>query len=98
MWPFGKQEKTMSGFKIELGSKVRCKITGFLGVAHGRSEWLHGCRTYMVKPIELKDGKPQESVGFDEDALEVLDQAKPHEMKTTGGPGDTPASPAGVSR
>lgn len=87
-----------NGFKIELGSKVRCKITEFEGVVCGRTEWLHGCRTYAVKPKELKDGKPQENVGFDEDALEVIDQAAPHEMKRTGGPGDKPAVKSGVSR
>lgn len=82
----------MSGFKFELGSKVKCKITQFEGAVVGRSEWLHGCLTYSVKPLELKDGKPQESVGFDEGMLELVVQAEPHKMKSTGGPAQNPAS------
>jgi hypothetical protein len=88
----------MSGFKFELGSKVKCQVTGFVGAVVGRSEWLHGCLTYSVKPLELKDGKPQEAVGFDEGMLEIAEQAEPHKMKKTGGPGDVPVSPSGVSR
>ena len=79
-------------FKYELGSKVKCRVTGFTGVVVGRSEWLHGCLTYSVKPMDLKDGKPQDSVGFDEGMLDVVVQAPPHEPIKTGGPAATPAT------
>lgn len=85
-------------FKIELGSQVRCKITGFCGVVVGRYEYLHGCRRYGVQTKELKDGKPQDSVGFDEDALEVIEQAEPHKVKDTGGPQPEPQRRAEPTR
>lgn len=59
-------------YKFTLGSEVRCTITGYKGVIIGRSQWLHGCNTYQVKSKELKDGKPMESVAFDEAALELV--------------------------
>lgn len=74
-------------FKFTLGSEVRCNITGYTGVIIGRSQWLHGCNTYSVKSKELKDGKPMDSVAFDEAALEPV--VKVPERKTApknGGP------------
>ena len=73
-------------FRFELGSKVRDRVTGFEGIVTGRYEFLYGCRRYGVQSRELKDGKPIDSVGFDEDALEVVVAAEPHVMKETGGP------------
>jgi hypothetical protein len=45
-----------------------------------------------VQPQVLKDHKPIDSSAFDEDALEVLEQAVPHKVKDTGGPESDPAS------
>lgn len=78
-------------FKIELGSKVRDRVTGLEGIVVGRHEYLYGCRRYSVQPVELKDGKPVEGTSFDEDALEVLIEAPPHEVKDTGGPQREPS-------
>lgn len=75
-------------FKIELGSKVRCKITGFTGIVGGRYEYLWGCVQYGVRSQKLdKDGQPGQLQQFDEDQLEVI--AKPPAKLTrrdTGGP------------
>lgn len=76
----------MSGFKIELGSKARDRVTGVTGTVIARSEWLYGCRRYVLQPTELKDGRPVDTCHFDEDALEVIEQAAPHVVKPTGGP------------
>ncbi len=92
-----KKEKTMS-FKIELGSIVKDKISGYSGIVHGRTEWLYGCRRYTVQSREMKDGKPVEALGFDEDALEVVTQAEPHKVKDTGGPQNEPSRAATVRR
>lgn len=78
-------------FKIELGSVVRDRVTRLEGVVFGRHEYLYGCRRYTVQPVELKDGKPVDATSFDEDALEVLAAAPPHEVNDTGGPQREPA-------
>lgn len=79
-------------FKIELGSKVKDKVTGFKGIVSGRYEYLYGCCRYSVQPEELtKEGKVADALSFDEDALEILTQAKPHVMKKTGGPQRDPS-------
>lgn len=89
--------KPMS-FKIELGSKVRSKLNGYTGIVAGRTEWLYGCRRYNVQAQELKDGKPVDMIGADEDELEVLDQAEPHAVKSTGGPQREPSRPRDATR
>ena len=74
-------------FKIELGSEVEDKITGFKGVVIGRTEWRYGCVAYMVAPKKLtKEGKRQEADFFDEDRLTVTKPVAAHKMRETGGP------------
>lgn len=74
-------------FKFTLGSEVKCTITGYKGVVIGRTQWLHGCNTYMVKSKGLKDGKPMDSVAFDEAALELVKPVKERtETPKNGGP------------
>ena len=52
--------------EVELGSKVKDKITGFKGVAVARCVYLNGCVQFEVEPLELKDGVPQKSFWLDE--------------------------------
>lgn len=59
---------------IKLGSKVRCKITGFEGIAITRTEWLNGCVGICVKPLGLFEGKPIEPVTYDEFELEEVQE------------------------
>jgi hypothetical protein len=66
---------------IELGTRVKDSITGFSGVATARTEYLYGCVRVAVEPTELKDGKPIESVWFDEQRLAKDSPAQ------SGGPG-----------
>lgn len=77
----------MNGFKFELGTKARDKVTGYVGIIIGRAEWLYGCRRYSLQSQEMKDGKPVGALALDEDAIEVIEAAPPHKMKRTGGPG-----------
>ena len=37
---------------IELGTKVTDSITGFVGVAIARAEYLNGCISYQVQNLE----------------------------------------------
>jgi len=57
---------------VNLGDRVRDKITGFQGIVIGVTDWLYQCRRPIVQPEELKDGKMIDSQSFDEDQLEVL--------------------------
>lgn len=76
----------MNDFKINLGDEVKCKITGFTGVVFTRSQWLHGCNTYGLKSRELREGKPQDLVWFDEPALELIAGKQFEPKRNTGGP------------
>jgi len=74
--------------KIELGKKVRDKITGFEGIVTARTEYLHGCNRYYVEPKVGKDGSHREGQTFDEGSLEIVDEgikAKEVETEKKGG-------------
>jgi len=65
---------------VKLGNFYTDRITGFKGIATGRTEYLYGCVRVQLEPQGLKDGKPTESMWFDEQRLEVNSEAK------SGGP------------
>ena len=60
---------------IELGDRVKDKISGVRGVAIGVTFWLHGCKRWCIQPEESKDGKPAETITVDDPQLEVLKKA-----------------------
>lgn len=73
---------------IELGDTARDTITGFKGVAIAEASFLYGCRRICLQPTDLKDGKPLDSIYFDEPQLELVKKAKepvPTPVRT-GGP------------
>ncbi len=59
-------------FTHELGKKAKDKITGFQGILTARCEFLTGCNRYCIQPIELRDGKPIDSIYFDEAQIEIV--------------------------
>ena len=59
-------------FTHELGKTAKDKITGFQGILTARVEYLTGCNRYCIQPKELKDGKPIDSIYFDEAQIEIL--------------------------
>ena len=72
---------------IKLGNKAKDKITGFVGIAVARTEYLTGCTRISLQSPELHDGKPQDWVGFDEDQLELVEEPKVDlNVKNPGGP------------
>lgn len=77
--------------KIELGSEVKCRVTGFTGVAIGRTEWINGCARVVVQPKVDKDGKVPEPQNIDEPQLEVTGKIDYNTQTTTGGPLDLPS-------
>lgn len=58
-------------FKHELGKKAKDKITGFAGILTARCEFLTGCNRYCIQPTKLKDGKPIDSLYFDEEQVRI---------------------------
>jgi len=81
---------------INLGDLVEDTVTGFKGIAVGRTVWLHGCNRISVQPTGLnKEGKVYEAQGFDEPQLKVLKKIKVKEgSHVAGGPR---SEPKGVS-
>jgi len=59
--------------KPDLGMIVRDRITGYTGVVIARTTWLNQCARLTVQSREMKDGKPIDSVSFDEIDLEILE-------------------------
>ena len=73
---------------ITLGDKVRCKITGFEGIATTRTEFINGCVQYGITPKIKKGEKYPESVEVDEQQVEVISKKKKDvkKRKTGGSP------------
>lgn len=64
-------------FKIELGSEVKDKFTGYKGIVMGRTEYVTGCNTYGILNQELdKDGNTKDWKWFDEDRLDLIKSKK----------------------
>lgn len=59
--------------KIALGTIVRDRVTGLIGVAENRSYYLHGCDRYCVQPPVGEDGKVPDSCMFDYPQLEIVE-------------------------
>jgi len=68
--------------EIDLGDEVRDCVTGFRGVAVGKTKWLYGCERVVVQPRELRDGKVIDALSFDAPQLEIVQRAV---VKVRGG-------------
>lgn len=58
--------------KIELGDRVKDKITGLKGVVIGVTYWLYGYRQFVIQPESANDGKPAETFVMDEQRLDMV--------------------------
>lgn len=58
---------------IPLGTIVRDRVTGFIGVAENCATFMYGCDRYCVQPQVDKDGKIPDSVMIDGPQLEVVE-------------------------
>lgn len=73
--------------KIKLGDKVKDSVTGFKGVAIGRTTWLYGCDRITVQPEGVnKEGKLYETQSFDEPQLILIGKKVKEGNHSTGGP------------
>ena len=64
------------GFKFNLGSEIKDKITGYKGIIRSRTEYLTGCNVYGCQSIKMKDNKPDDWVHFDEGSLILVKDKK----------------------
>ncbi len=72
--------------EIKLGNKVRCKITGFTGIAIAKTEFINGCIQWNVLPKGDKNNKMPEDISIDEQSLEIVPiKKKPVKKRETGG-------------
>lgn len=82
-------------FSIDLGARVKDKVSGFTGIVTSRYDCLTGCNRYAVQGQCGADGKMPEAIWFDEHILEVLDPAaldvRPAAQRTTGAYGSDPS-------
>lgn len=69
--------------KIKLGEEYKDSVTGFVGTATSRTEYLTGCVHIGLQPKVDKDNKIPEAQFFDESRLDSS-------IKKPGGPGEHP--------
>ena len=82
--------------KSKIGDIAQDNITGFAGLIDAKIEYLTGCTQFRLQPRELKDGKIQEAVWFDENRLATT-EAGVLPRKTTDLGGPAPSLPAPTS-
>lgn len=81
------KEEKVKVMEIELGQECKDKISGFKGMAVGRSDYLYGCSHICLQPKVGKDGKLPDSKWFDEPQVDVVGKKKiKGGNKTVGGP------------
>lgn len=64
----------MEETKIQLGDLAKDKITGFEGIVVSCSTFLHNTDRAQLQPRELKEGRPQDSKGFDVSMLQLIEK------------------------
>jgi hypothetical protein len=66
----------VSIFKFNLGDELKDLISGFIGVASGRIQWINGCKRYVLDSTKLKDGGLIDPVTVDEQQLVLVKALK----------------------
>ncbi len=62
--------------KVELGDEVKCRVTGYKGIATCRTTYLQGCDRVGVLPEMGKDGKHPETYHIDVGQLDIIAKGK----------------------
>jgi len=71
---------------IELGEKVKCKVSGFVGIATSRVEYINGCIQYGVTPrVKKGENKKPDAEYIDEGKLVVVGLGINIKKKRDGG-------------
>jgi hypothetical protein len=85
--------------QIQLGDRVKDKVTGYTGIVVARTEWLNGCVRITVQNEKLKDGQVQPDFTFDEFQLTLLKgKVVTSGGRETGGPIPSPRQHGSPSR
>lgn len=58
--------------EIQLGDKVKCKYTGFIGIVIMKTEFINGCIQFAVAPKVSKENKIPEEIGIDSQSLIIV--------------------------
>lgn len=84
---------------IALGDEAKDNISGFSGVVTGFTEWLNGCRRYMLTPKKLdKEGKLRDAQWFDDVQVVLVKAMSTPKAAPAGGPRDAPTRAADPTR
>lgn len=70
---------------IELGQQVKDRVTGFVGIATARIEYLNGCVQFCVKPKMTEPGKMPDGEYIDDGQLEIVGDSVSVEEEPDGG-------------
>lgn len=63
----------MADKEIQLGDRVKDRISGLVGIVTAKSEYMNGCRRFGVQPEKLtKDGAVAADTWFDEPQLQLV--------------------------
>jgi len=78
--------------KIELGDRVKDKVSGYIGVVVAVTIWLNGCARMGIQAETVKkDEQPQDVVWIDEFQLKLVRKAIVKTVsRETGGPRSEP--------
>lgn len=72
---------------LNLGDKVKCKITGYEGLLTSRIEHINGCWRYGIQGRIDKDGKVPDCVWVDAPQTELIEaNVLARTSPNTGGP------------
>jgi len=78
---------------IELGTKVKDSVSGFIGVVISATTYLNGCRWLCVQPPVKKNGEFLEPVYFDEAQLQPVTKRPVRRGTVIGRGGSHPPIP-----
>lgn len=79
--------------KVTLGRQYKDRITGFVGIATGRCEYISGCNQALLVPSIDEKGGYRDGHWFDEQRLEVADNSILIELDNGANPGCDKAPP-----
>lgn len=81
--------------KLNLGDRVKDRITGLTGILVGRTEWIYGCSRVGIQPESTTDGKPVEAQWFDEAGVKLVKAAAYQPLQPVMTPQAEPFKPTG---
>jgi hypothetical protein len=65
------EEEMADNRRIELGDRVKDRVTKRVGIVVSITDWLYGCRRIQIEPEKSKDGKFEHFV-IDEPQAELV--------------------------